>query len=187
MLCGEPPMNGCKRCHKHGGAAERKVKGSATTVGRYSSVVKGAFKQHYEASLKQDLLDPQEFLAIVDMAQKHFTDRLDDGDSPGWRAQAVALCEEVIAEKATLDQLHLFLRDGRDTDGVTREIRDTALSQGALANKVQATKDAREHRITESDLSGIILRMVALMAEHSSEEVANRVLARIGQEAGIRV
>lgn len=111
-----------KRCWNHGGAPGS---GRPIVHGRYSEVLKGAIREGYMASRTDPrLFDLTETMAAMDGMLKATAARLQEGDTPNFRARALELVDAMIAHKGqpdgeagkALQALIAHIRHGVSTD-----------------------------------------------------------------------
>jgi hypothetical protein len=164
--CLAPPMaNGS--CKVHGGKAGAPIK-----HGRYSRVLK-TWKGAFERALNdKDLLDTRRELALMDVTIEQLLERIEDLDTPGWRASLNETFQHLQAAVrgkrqgdvgGLLKHLGELIEQGAGIDQAARDLMAYLDKRAARANKMSELELRREEKVTVSEVAVIFAQWLEVL------------------------
>lgn len=187
--CGAWAVSGSDKCRMHGG----KGSGRPVTRGRYADVFRGDIRAAYENSLADPrLMDLSETLAALDALVRTLAVRLQNGDTPEFRAEAVSKVDAMIAARGAPDgeagkkfqELVVFLRAGADqaaTESVLFDRLERLTKRVEEANKIL---HAKQNAIPAERITDLLTILITAVKANAEEKAAARIVADLERAFG---
>lgn len=185
--CGKWACKGKRRCRLHGGVGD----GGPIKHGRYSKHL-GRIREAYQAALEdRTLLDLREPIAALDAIVRRLAERVEEHDTPGFRARLLELLAESSSgseeeQRAARAALYDTIQRGATEDEALRELRE---SLSELAKRIEGAwkvKLDKKHALGAAETRVLVARFLDLVAAETSMDVARRVGARLRGELEIQ-
>lgn len=182
--CGGFAVTGWEVCRMHGARG-----GRAPEHGRYSKHL-GRIRETYEAArMDRTLLDLREPIAALDAIVRRLAERVDELDTPEYRANLMKLLEESRAGNAEKSctaraALESLIERGADEDRTLTALRD---SLSELAKRIEGAwkvKLDKKHALGAAEQRVLFARYLDTVAEVAGLEAAQRVGMRLRGELG---
>lgn len=176
--CMEWPIAGGRRCKFHGARG-----GRPPTTGR-DVAWERTLGPTWRVLKKTQVRDLEVNARVILAREAELRERLGDGDSTDFRNQAVKMMAEVRARARAGDgegltraiaALERHLIEGRDREGVWREILDIEERHARMVETATKVETAAQNCMTGRALVGLLGTIFDLVMEEAGERVAYRV------------
>lgn len=181
-VCRRRPLSGSRRCAKCGGVVSTRMQ-----HGRYSQAL-GHFAKAYRDSLRdKELLSMSEPIAAMDALVKDMMQRTASGDEPDLRKRALEMLDDATWKRGgmepenavrTLTALRAMLVEGIESDRRQARLFEMLERLSERQEAAQKIITARGNVVTMRELSAFVARLVAIVAEEGSRELAFKVARR---------
>ena len=174
------PVHGKERCRKHGGGPNM---GRPVIDGRQAAWNR-ALGPTWKALKTVQVRNLDTNAQVMLAREAELRERLEDGDSTGFRKSAVDLLNEVRAAGArndgpglgrALTALENHLKRGVDRDGVWEDILAIEERHAAIVEKASKIETAAGNCLTGTALVGLLGTVFDLVAAEAGEQIAFRV------------
>lgn len=173
-VCLAPPMkNGA--CKVHGGKSGRKI-----SSGRYARAL-STWKPAFERALQdKDLLDTRRDLALMDVTIEKLLARIEELDTPGWRAELAETYEHLKAAMRSkrqagmgegLKRLGELIDHGAGLDQLASDLMTYVDKRAARANKADELALRREEKITVSEVAAIFAQWLQVLEKRLDQRM----------------
>lgn len=184
VRCRGAAMPGSSKCKMHGGTNP----GGRVKHGRYSKVLK-RWREDFERLLNDEgLLDTRHDLAMMDVTIEDLIARVQDGDSPDWRAQVRDAYDQLQAAIRSRKQdrvakamkaLGTLVEGGASQDAMAREVISSVDRRAARAQKLVEIQTRREQKVTARDLGLVFVQFVDVLRDELGPAMLGRVMPRL--------
>lgn len=183
--CAQRPIRGTGRCKMHGGMSLRGAEHPSWKTGRWAKSA-GKFREAYQEARADDaLLDVRRTLATLDVAVQRAWKRVNDLDTPDYRAKALAIYREVrdaAAEGDTdlagrlLGQLGQHLGRGVAEDVAFANLVSAADTMARRLEAAWSLKLKGEQVATRQEIMETLSRMIDVVLRIAPKDVATKVI-----------
>lgn len=171
-------------CRVHGAGAGPPM----TAGGRYSRVLRGWRAMYEEALHDQDLLDTRSDLAMMDAALVPLVKRVEEGDSPRWRAQLREAFEQLdLAVKRKqhnrvgplMREVGRLIEEGATADEVAEDLVRHVDRRAARAHKINELEVRRDQTVSLAELTVVFAGWIEALRETLDDAAFRKVLPRL--------
>lgn len=189
--CKRAPATGRTRCKLHGGASLSGPASPTWKHGRYSKVLGPLREAFIEHLAREDLLAVAPDLALLDVVSGELLARALEGDSPGFRKDALALWRSFREAGASGDEgrtralgmeLDRLLTDGYSRSRALLEASDLARKRAGIAQSEKRNDLMAERNYTEATVLASYARIIALIQAALPGRPGSALVDRIASE-----
>jgi hypothetical protein len=184
--CPNPPVTGKTRCRLHGGAF-----GSGRPMTR-AKTLKAHFGALYTAAREDaDLKKLEADLTLCQLRERELLSRLEAGDSPAFRQEAVEYLADLDAAvvaadpqalREALQALRGHLTDGLDHDGTWEALAQTSARKARLAVQIADIETKAGNCLTARAALTFMTTVMELVKAEIGEDGAYRIGQRFRSE-----